>query len=33
MKMFDHKNIAKLLGVSTKGELAFAAMELMIHGM
>ena len=33
MKMFDDKNIVKLLGVCTKGEPAFAVMELMIHGM
>ena len=33
MKMFDHKNIVKLLGVCTKGEPTFAVMELMIHGM
>ena len=33
MMMFDHKNIVKLLGVCTKGEPAFAVMELMIHGM
>ncbi|XP_029195937.2 uncharacterized protein LOC114961433 isoform X2 [Acropora millepora] len=32
MKVFDHKNIVKLLGVCTKGEPAFALMELMIHG-
>lgn len=32
MKVFDHKNIVKLLGVCTKGEPAFAVMELMIHG-
>lgn len=32
MKIFDHKNIVKLLGVCTKGEPAFAVMELMIHG-
>ena len=32
MKMFDHKNIVKLLGVCTKEEPAFALMELMIHG-
>jgi len=32
MKAFDHKNIVKLLGVCTKGEPAFAVMELMIHG-
>ena len=33
MKVFDHKNIVKLLGVCTKGEPAYAVMELMIHGM
>lgn len=33
MKAFDHNNIVKLLGVCTKGEPAFAVMELMIHGM
>lgn len=33
MKVFDHKNIVKLLGVCTKGEPAFAVMELMIHGI
>ncbi|CAH3138826.1 unnamed protein product [Porites lobata] len=32
MKVFDHKNIVKLLGVCTKGEPAYAVMELMIHG-
>ncbi|XP_068721735.1 uncharacterized protein [Montipora capricornis] len=32
MKSFDHNNIVKLLGVCTKGEPAFAVMELMIHG-
>ena len=33
MKVFDHKNIVKLLGVCTKREPAYAVMELMIHGM
>ena len=33
MKVFDHRNIVKLLGVCTKGEPAYAVMELMIHGM
>ena len=33
MKMFDHKNIVKLLVVCIKGESAFEVMELMIHGM
>ena len=32
MKIFEHENIVKLLGVCTKGEPAFAIMELMIHG-
>jgi hypothetical protein len=32
MKIFDHQNIVKLLGVCTKGEPALAIMELMIHG-
>ena len=32
MKVFDHKNIVKLVGVCTRGEPAFALMELMIHG-
>lgn len=32
MKVFDHRNIVKLLGVCTKGEPSFAVMELMIHG-
>lgn len=33
MKVFNHRNIVKLLGVCTKGEPALAIMELMIHGM
>ncbi|XP_032231213.2 receptor-type guanylate cyclase gcy-2-like [Nematostella vectensis] len=32
MKVFDHPNIVKLLGVCTKGEPALAIMELMIYG-
>ena len=27
LKIFDHKNIVKLLGVCTKGEPAFAVMD------
>ena len=33
MKVFDHKNTVKLLGVCTKAEPAYAVMELTIHGM
>ena len=32
MKRFDHKNIVKLLGVTTIGEPAYAIMEFMLFG-
>lgn len=32
MKRFDHKNIVKLLGVTTRGEPAYAIMEFMLYG-
>ena len=33
MKRFEHKNIIKLLGVTTRGEPAYAIMEFMLYGM
>jgi len=32
MKRFDHENIVKLLGVTTRGEPAYAIMEFMLFG-
>jgi len=32
MKRFDHANVVKLLGVSTRCEPAYMIMEFMLHG-